>query len=148
MNQALTGIVIFMVHHDRGFTYAGLSVYAMAAYTFYITIAAAVQLVRYRRRGSPILSAMKVINLTAALVSMLSLETAIIAQFGGNQQEFRRIMTSLTGGAVCVAVLSMAVCMIVRANRALRALHDANPAPQPYQPTRTGGQNHERKEHL
>ena len=125
MNHALAGIVAYMVWQNRGFSYAGLTIYAMAAYTFYITIVAMVQLVRYRRRGSPILSAAKVISLTAALVSMLSLETAMIAQFGGEQHTFRRIMTSVSGGAVCITVLAMAVYMIFRANRKLREFHDS-----------------------
>ena len=60
-------------------------------------------------------------RLTAALVSMLSLETAMLAQFGGNQPEFRRFMTGASGGAVCVFVLGMAVYMIVHASRKLKA---------------------------
>ena len=121
MNQALAGIVIYIVNQNRGFTYSGVLIYAMAAYTFYITIAAVINVVRFRKRGSPLLSAAKAISLTAALVSMLSLETAMLAQFGGNQPEFRRFMTGASGGAVCVFVLVMAVYMIVHASRRLKA---------------------------
>lgn len=117
MNQALAGIVIYMVNQNRGFTYPGFLIYAMAAYTFYITIAAIVNVIKYRRRGSPILSAAKIISLTAALVSMLSLETAMLTQFGADQPGFRRIMTSASGGAVCTVVFGMAIYMIVRAEK-------------------------------
>ncbi len=83
MNQALADIVIFMVHQNQGFDYPGLLIYAMAAYAFYAVILAIVNVVKTRRHNSPILSAAKAINLVAAMVSILSLETAMLAQFGG-----------------------------------------------------------------
>lgn len=121
MNQALVGIVVAMVTQNRGFSYSGLLIYMMALYTFYITIAAVVNVVKFRKHGSPILSAAKVISLTAALVSMLSLATAMIAQFGqDDEEEFRRIMIGAFGGAVCAVVLAMAIYMIVRSTKQLR----------------------------
>ncbi len=47
-------------------------------------ITSVINVVKFRKYGSPIMSAAKVINLTAALVSMLSLETAMLAQLGGD----------------------------------------------------------------
>lgn len=120
MNQALVGIIVAMVTQNRGFSYSGQLIYMMALYTFYITIAAVVNLVKFRKHGSPILSAAKVISLTAALVSMLSLETAMLAQFGQDEEEFRRIMIGAFGGAVCAVVLAMAIYMIVRSTKQLR----------------------------
>ena len=123
MNQALTGIVTFMVYQNRGFDYPGLLIYAMATYSFYSVITAVINLVRFRKHGSPILSAAKVINLVAALVSILSLETAMLTQFGGDDApEFRRIMTGATGGGVCTIVIGMAIYMIWNATRQLRRL--------------------------
>ena len=123
MNQTFAGIVIYIVNQNRGFSYSGLLIYAMAAYTFYITITAVVNVIKYRKRGSPVLSAAKAVNLTAALVSMLSLETAMIAQFGADEPGFRRIMTAASGGTVCVVVLGMAVYMIIRSTRQLKKLN-------------------------
>jgi hypothetical protein len=114
LNQALACIVIYIVHKNQGMTYPGLLIYAMALYVFYAVITAVINVIRFRRQGSPIHSAAKVISLTAALVSMLSLETAMLAQFGGDDSEFRMIMTSISGGVVCTFVLAMAIYMIVR----------------------------------
>ncbi len=122
MNQALMGIVMYMVYQNQGFTYAGTLIYAMAAYTFYITIVAIINVVRYRKYGSPILSAAKVVSLTSALVSMLSLETAMLSQFGRHQEEFRRMMLSISGGGVCVIVLGMAIGMIVQSTRQIKKI--------------------------
>ena len=80
--------------------------------------------IKFRKYKSPVMSAAKAIKLAAALVSMLSLETAMLTQFGSdeNPETFRQIMTGTTGGAVCIIVLAMAVFMIVRSTRQLREL--------------------------
>jgi hypothetical protein len=119
MNQALACIVVYIVHLNQGVTYPGQLIYLMALYAFYAIITAVINVIRFRRQGSPVLSAAKVISLTAALVSMLSLETAMLAQFGGDDSEFRMIMTSISGGVVCTFVLAMAIYMIVRSTRYL-----------------------------
>lgn len=123
MNQALAGIVAFIVNENRGFEYAGLLIYAMAAYTFYITIIAVVNIVKYRKHGSPVLSAAKAVNLVAAIVSMLSLTTAMLSSFGSSDDfEFRRTMTAAVGTGVCVIVLGMAIFMIIRSTMRLKLL--------------------------
>ena len=127
MNQALAGIVIFMVHQNRGFDYPGLLIYAMAAYAFYAVIVAVINIVKTRKHKSPILSAAKAINLVAALVSILSLETAMMAQFGGDDDPiFRQVMTAATGGGVCTIVIGMAIYMICRANENLKKIEFKN----------------------
>lgn len=127
MNLALGGIVIFMVWHNRGYEYPGMLIYAMAAYSFYAVIIAAINVVKFRRHGSPILSAAKAINLVAALVSILSLETAMLSQFGrDNSPMFRKAMTGATGGGVCVIVLGMAVFMIAKSSRQIKQTKEQN----------------------
>lgn len=123
MNQALAGIVAIIMYQDKGFRYPGILIYAMAAYSFYSVIIAVVNLVKFAKHGSPILSAAKVINLVAAMVSILSLETAMLAQFGGDTDyAFRQIMTGATGGGVCVLVIGIAVFMIVTSTKELKAI--------------------------
>lgn len=122
MNIALSGVVILAIYQNEGFEYAGSLIYVMALYTFYITIAAVVNVVRYRKYQSPVMSAAKAVNLAAALVSMLSLETAMLTQFGEgkNPPAFRQIMTGTTGVAVCVFVVGMGIYMIVHATKQLK----------------------------
>lgn len=130
MNQALAAIVVIVVEQNKGFEYAGFLIYAMALYAFYAVITSVINVVKFRKYGSPIMSAAKAINLTAAVVSMLSLETAMLAQFGEDDVKFRQIMTSATGAGVCVIVLGMAVFMIVKSTKILKNIN---------QDERTGG---------
>ena len=120
MNQALAAIVVIVVKQNQGFEYAGFLIYAMAFYTFYAVIMSVINVVKFRKYGSPVMSAAKVINLTAASVSMLSLETAMLAQFGEDDVMFRQVMTSATGAGVCAIVLGMAVFMIAKSTKILK----------------------------
>lgn len=120
MNQALAAIVVIVVKQNKGFEYSGFLIYAMALYTFYAVITSVINVVKFRKYGSPVMSAAKVISLTAALVSMLSLETAMLAQFGRDDVRLRQIMISATGTGVCAIVLGMAVFMIAKSTKALK----------------------------
>ena len=123
MNTALAVIVSYMVGQNRGFTHHPITTIAMAAYTFYTLTMAVINLVRCRRYNSPVLSAAKAVSLAAALVSMLSLETAMLNAFGsGDDGDFRRVMLAATGGTVCLAVLAMGLYMMARAANELRRM--------------------------
>lgn len=122
MNVALFGVVVLVVRKNEGFEYAGYLIYVMALYAFYNMITAVRNVVQYRKYNSPVMSAAKVINLAAALVSMLSLETAMLNQFddGRNPAAFRQVMTGTTGGCVCVIVLGIAAYMILHSSGQIR----------------------------
>lgn len=124
MNQVLMLVVIQLLRHNGGFNYPGNLIYLMAAYAFWAVASATVKLVRYHRRDDPLMSAAKAISFTAAMVSMLSLETALIARFGGGEggRAFHYTMTSALGGVVCMTELYIALYMIRRGTRVIREL--------------------------
>lgn len=127
MTMALSGMILFIVRQDGGYDYPGVLIYVMAMYAFYAVITAVVNIIKFRKHGSPVLSAAKAINLTAALVSMLALETAMLSQFGSSDDHlFRQIMTASTGAAVCGFVLAMAIYMIVHAGKQIKKLEFNN----------------------
>lgn len=123
INIALSGIVVLAVKKENGFTYPGYMIYVMAMYAFYSVIMAVINLVKYRKYGSPVLSAAKVISLITAMVSMFSLESAMLAQFAdASQTAFKKIMTECTGGVICVVVIGMAVYMMFRSTKEIRKI--------------------------
>ena len=118
MNLALAVIVFYIAWQNRGFEHHYITTIAMAAYTFGTLAKAIVNVIKYRKYQSPLMSASKAISLVSAIVSVLTLETAMLTAFGEqNEALFRQIMTSSTGAAVCLIVLAVAVCMIVRATK-------------------------------
>lgn len=123
MTIALTGVVILVIDRNEGFQYAGYLIYVAAMYAFYKVISAVVNLVKYRRYNSPVMSATKAVSLAAALVSVFALETAMLSQFGQERDLlFRRMMTTATGAGICAFILSMATVMIIHATRRLKML--------------------------
>ncbi len=121
MSLALTGVVILVVQENEGFHYAGYLIYVMAMYAFYNITAATINVIKYRKYRSPVMSAAKVLQPAAALVSMPAPETAMLAQFGGSDSErFRVVMSEATGGGVCTIILCIAVYMLCRAIKEIR----------------------------
>ena len=111
------GMIVLMVLTDSGYSYPGYVIYLSALYTFYTVILAAANLVKFRKLGSPILSASKVLRFVAALMSLLGLQTAMISQFSAEGAAFRRRMNAITGGGVWCSVILIAVYMLLRSRK-------------------------------
>ncbi len=116
----LQGMVFFIVYFGRTFHHHQITTIALAAYTFTNLTLAIVNVVRYRKYQSPLLSSLKAVGLVSAMVSMLTLECAMLTAFDeGAGELFRQIMTGATGGAVVVLTLLISVFMIVKSNQKL-----------------------------
>jgi len=121
INLSLSGAVLMILYQHRGYDYPGIMIYVMALYTFYAFTMSIVDIVKYRKIGSPIMSTAKIVSLSAALVSMLNLETAMFAQFGADMaQQDQNLMIMLTGGGISVTVVTLSVILIVKATKEIR----------------------------
>lgn len=126
VNITLSWVVLMMVYYDRGFKYQGYLIYVMALYTFYTTTTAIIDIFKYRKYNSPVMSMSKIIKLASLLFSMLFLETAMFSQFGQDTSDnFRRIMIMATGAGICVLVVGMSVYMIVRSTKEIRKYRES-----------------------
>lgn len=120
-NLVLSGAILMMVYFDKGFEYQGFLIYVIALYTFYITTTAIIDMIKYRKYKSPVMSVTKVIKMASSLFSMLFLETAMLAQFGKNMEvAAKRIMIVATGAGISIVVITMAVYMIVRSSNEIK----------------------------
>ena len=123
VNLSLTAAVLMMIYHGKSFEYQGFLIYAIALYTFIVTISAVIELVKYRKYMSPVMSMSKVIKLAGALFSMLFLETAMLSQFGiDTPTEVKNILIMTTGGGISAIVVAMAMYMIVRSTKEIRKI--------------------------
>ena len=121
INLSLSGAVLMILYQHRGYDYPGMMIYVMAMYTFYSTIHAILDIIKYRKLGSPIMSTAKIVSLSAALVSMLNLDTAMFAQFGGEMsQENQQIFIILTGAGISITVVTLSVILIAKATKEIR----------------------------
>jgi len=123
INLSLSGAVLMILYQHRGYDYPGIMIYVMALYTFYALTMSIVDIVKHRKMGSPVMSTAKIVSLSAALVSLLNLETAMFAQFGADMApEYQRIFIILTGAGVSITVVTLSVILIVNANKEIRRI--------------------------
>ena len=112
LNIPMGGMIVLMVLTDSGYFYPGYVIYLSAMYTFYTFAVSVINIVRFRKLGSPVLSAAKDLNFVAALMSLLGLQTAMISQFSPERNNFRILMNAVTGGVVWCTVILIAVYML------------------------------------
>ena len=124
MNLALALMIFFMVYWNRTFNHHEITTIALAAYTFTNLTRAIINIVKYRKLGSPVYSASKAVSLASACVSMLTLEATMLTTFGGETIDLftRRIFLGASGTAVAAFIIAMAIYMIVRSTKILKVL--------------------------
>lgn len=117
LDIVLSGMIILIIHKNETFFYPGTLIYIVALYDFYLIITAIINVCKYHNHKSPILIASKCINLTVAMISIISLEVAMIYQFGDNDIAFKNTMIGITGFAVALINSIMAIYLIVKSRK-------------------------------
>ena len=122
LNFLMTCIISQVIFRNEVYEYNGLVIYASAAYTFYRLIMSVVQIVKYHSARNHVLSASKRLNLSASLMSLFALQTAMLTQFGSMEGMSNRVANGATGAAVSVAVICISVLMIIKSRKQLTIL--------------------------
>ncbi|MCR5397044.1 MAG: hypothetical protein K6E64_06190 [Lachnospiraceae bacterium] len=123
MNLIVTGIVTLMFQEGRTFEYPGVLIYAIAAYAFYSLGLAIYGMISYKKYNSPVLSATRSVNFAGAMISILSLEIALLHQFGTNDPAlFADHMVGITGFCMAIILTVMGVYMIAKGKKQLELL--------------------------
>lgn len=117
LNIPMAGMIVLMIQTDSGFTYPGYLIYLSALYTFYMMILSIINLIKFRKMGSSIISAAKVLNFVSALMSVLGLQTAMISRFSFEGEAYRKMMNTITGTAVFTAVMVTVIVMLIRSSK-------------------------------
>lgn len=120
LNIPMGGMIVLMVRTNSGFTYPGYIIYLSAIYTFYTMILSVINVFKFHKLGSPILYAAKVLDFISAMVSILGLQTAMIARFSSRGQGYRMVMNAITGGCVYTTVIIIAVYMLLSSRKRIK----------------------------
>ena len=115
---ALGGAVIMLVAGEGGKSYPGLMIYAVATYTFCKLTMAIINMIKARKEHSILLETLRNISYADALVSILSLQTAMFAAFGQDSETMIPVTNALTGVGVCLMVFALGIYMIHRSKNA------------------------------
>lgn len=112
LNLALSGVVLLTIAQDTAKRYSEIMVISIAAYTFYKITMAVVNMVKVRKRMSPILITIRNIGAADALVSMLTLQAAMFASFQDKNSLNTNQMNAITGLSVCILISILGISMI------------------------------------
>ena len=118
LTLVLGAAVAQMVTAGGGFRHPGLAIYAAATYTACKTTVAVVNFVKARAQRDPLLLAIRNINLSDALVSVLALQTAMLAEFDDGSLD-PAVMNGATGIAVLAAIVLLGAFAAAGAGRAI-----------------------------
>lgn len=121
MNMALALIIFFMLYWNKTFTHHMITTIAIAAYTFMSFTMAIINIIKYKKYNSPVISASKAISFAAACVSMVTLTSTMLTVFSdGTMDAFsQKLMLGGVGIAVWLLVVFMAAAMIFRGTKKL-----------------------------
>ena len=117
LNLALSGVVLLTIAKGTAKTYSEIMVISIAAYTFYKITMAVINMVKVRKMQSPILITIRNIGVADALVSMLTLQTTMLASFQDTSSIDANRMNGIAGLAVCILIALLGASMIYYASK-------------------------------
>lgn len=117
---AFSGVIVLIYTTNMYFEYAGLMIYAVAAYTFFKLVRAIIGAIRSRKDDDLYLQSLRNINLSAAIISIIVLQVAMFQAF--SPEHNTSIANGLTGGGVAIVIFALGIYMIVKANKKIKKL--------------------------
>ncbi len=125
LNLTIGGMSVQMIWRNEVTSYSRTAVIISAAYTFFCFISSITKVISFRRSDNAILLATKDLTMSGAVMSMFSLQNSMLHTFGGaDDNKFRLIMNTVTGGSVLVIVLVIASFMIISGTKKLKKYGD------------------------
>lgn len=122
MSWVLGGAVILLKDSQGGKSYPVYATYIVAGYTFYKIILAVGNLIRTGRMNDLLLLTIRRICYADACVSLLFLQSAMLAAFGTETKAIQGELNSATGAAVCLMVLGMGIYGVYDAKKRQKSL--------------------------
>lgn len=123
VNLTMTGLAFQMVWMGRSDHYSEIGVIALAAFTFYKLTLAIIRVVRCHRNDEPISAAARNLGLAEAMMSLFSLQAALLAVYGQTLDQ-KVLMNSLTGFAVCLLTMLGGFTMVVYGRKRLKMVRE------------------------
>ena len=127
LNLTIGGMSVQMIWKNEVVSYSKAAVIISAAYTFYCFIIGIKNVIAFRKSDNAILLATKDLTMSGAVMSMFSLQNSMLHTFGGaDDEKFRLIMNTVTGGSVLVIVLGIASYMIISGTKKLKRCEESH----------------------
>ncbi len=119
LNVAMTSAIVQMIFYNAHFSYAGWTVFAYAAYAFYKMTMSVISFIKANKQTDLTVAAIRNVNLTDALVSILALQTALLTTFDKGGVNISAI-NAFTGFAVAAFTVFLGVYMIIYSSKIIK----------------------------
>lgn len=120
MTIVFSGVIALIYKANYYFEYAGLLIYAVAAFTFYKLSFAIYNVFKVRRFDNLYLQNIRNINLASALISIIVLQVAMFQAFSPNSNS--GFANAITGFGVSAIILTLGILMIIKSNKKLKLI--------------------------
>ncbi len=124
MTLAFSGIITLIYTTNMYFEYAGLIIYAAAAYTFYKLALAIYNIFKARQLSDLYIQSIRNINLASALISIVVLQVAMFQAF--SPENNTSIANGITGAIMSLIILCLGTFMIIKSNKKLNSIKETN----------------------
>jgi len=113
LNIAVSVIMFMVIVQKQTIEYHMIVTIGLAAFTFYCFIMAVINMVKYRERTNPVYATIKRIDMVKAIVSIFTLQVAMLTSFSGQGAAINiSLMNTLTGIAVTIANNTIGAMML------------------------------------
>ena len=112
LTPALCATAIITARQERMIAYGTITMITIAAYTFFRITTAVINCVKVRKTRSPLLITVRNINAADAAMSVLPMQTSMIASFDGGKMSIP-LMTVITGAGICAVFWFLGISMIM-----------------------------------
>lgn len=116
MDISLIGPIYIMVSGERSYTYGLIPAITMAAYTTYRITISIIHFRKSRKKDNSLLFELRMINMTDALVAVLSLQNALIIANGG-MNEGMCTLTAWTSGGIYLVIVLITIMSFIKVQR-------------------------------
>ncbi|MFR3184092.1 MAG: hypothetical protein ACLTVV_02510 [Ruminococcus sp.] len=116
MDVSLIVPIYIMVSGERSYTYGLIPAIAIATYTTYRITISIVHFRKSRKKDKSLLFELRMINMTDALVAVLSLQNALIIANGG-MNEGMRMLTAWTSGGIYLVIVLITIMSFIKVQR-------------------------------
>lgn len=125
LNVAVSVIMFMVIVNKQTVEYNMIVCIGLATFTFYCFTRAIINMIKYRERKNPIYAAVKRVDMVKAIVSIFTLQVAMLTTFQGQGETINMgLMNTLTGVAVTIAINTIGALMIAGAKGDFRQLEN------------------------
>ena len=123
LNVALSGMMAQMIFSKQGFHYYSWTIYGVATYAFYKVTMSIIHLFKAKQHDDLTVRAIRNFNFVDALVSILSLQTALLFAFASEEIDVS-LFNTFTSIGVSGCALGVSISMIVMGNKRVKEIKE------------------------